>query len=229
MKPKKKTEPQKSGLQKLSKFDDRLDDLLKLETITPGDIKDLTKEERQKLYSVLTEKFNDSKDVKRDKVTKQIERIAHTDFKNQVWEENHLKITGAISNLMAKNGVMPSRTQIAKETELSRTTVNNHLKEYSSHPLFLEQAEQFRFMSSRVLAKVFDYAINNGDVKAAKLFLTAIGGTEGNTTIKNQNNYIQINGMVINQETVKLLTHEQLSNIESILKAALPPLKKSVN
>jgi len=39
--------------------------------------------------------------------------------------------------------------------------------------------------------------------------------------IKNQNNYIQINGTVLSQETIKHLNPEQLNSIESILKTAL--------
>jgi len=79
-------------------------------------------------------------------------------------------------------------------------------------------------MSSKVLAKVFKFAIN-GDMRAAKLYLSAMGmynePAPKNTLIQNQNNYIQINGTVLSQEAIKHLSDEQLNTIEAILKAAL--------
>lgn len=78
-------------------------------------------------------------------------------------------------------------------------------------------------MTAKVLAKVFQFAVN-GDTGAAKLYLSAMGylnndQSSGNTLIQRQNNYIQINGMVLSQETIKLLNPEQLAGIENILKA----------
>jgi predicted transcriptional regulator len=121
---------------------------------------------------------------------------------------------------------MPSKTEIANKIELSRQTVHKHLKEYANHPEHLEQIEQFRFMTSKVLAKVFQFAVN-GDVGAAKLYFNIVGfmnngQTPNNTLIQNQNNYIQINGTVLSQETIKHLNPEQLNTIETILKTALP-------
>ena len=48
------------------------------------------------------------------------------------------------------------------------------------------------------------------------------GQNPNNTLIQNQNNYIQINGTVLSQETIKHLNSEQLNSIETILKTALP-------
>lgn len=109
---------------------------------------------------------------------------------------------------------------------MSRVTVHKHLKEYANHPQYLGQLEQFRFMTSKVLAKVFQYAIN-GDTGAAKLYFNVIGFNNNeqvptNTLIQNQNNFIQINGTVLSQETIKHFTTEQLNVIETILKKALP-------
>ena len=79
-------------------------------------------------------------------------------------------------------------------------------------------------MTSKVLARVFHFAVN-GDIQAAKLYFNLMGfinngQTPNNTLIQNQNNYIQINGTVLSQETIKQLTTEQLNVIESILKKA---------
>ena len=117
---------------------------------------------------------------------------------------------------------MPTNTEIAIKTELSRQTIHKHIKEYKTHSLFLEYQEQFEFISSKVLSKVFTFAVN-GDMRAAKLYFDIVGGagkTSNSTSIQNQNNYIQINGTVLNQETIKKLKPEQLNLIEEILKSS---------
>lgn len=78
-------------------------------------------------------------------------------------------------------------------------------------------------MTTKVLPKVFQFALN-GDTGAAKLYLTAMGCLNNvqppaSTMIQNQNNFIQINGTVLSQETIKNLNVEQLNAIESILKS----------
>ena len=119
---------------------------------------------------------------------------------------------------------MPSKTEIAAKTELSRQTVHKHLKEYNTHPEYIGQVEQFKFMASKVFAKVYHLAIT-GDVAAAKLYFSVLGYSDkfkSNTTrIQNQNNYIQINGTVLSQESLKQLSPEQLNSIETLLNEAL--------
>jgi len=123
---------------------------------------------------------------------------------------------------------MPTQSEIAAKTGLSRQTIHKHIQEHSNHPLYLSEVENFRFMASKVLAKMFEFAVN-GDTGAAKIFLKAIGfnnETNPNSTlIQNQNNYIQINGTVLSQETIKHLKPEQLNAIETIFKTALPQHK----
>ena len=64
-------------------------------------------------------------------------------------------------------------------------------------------------------------------MRAAKLYFDVTGNLSKpepeNTPIKTQNNYIQINGMILSQENIKNLLPEQVLQIEGILKqAALP-------
>lgn len=216
----------KKGLQKFTETEIKVDQLLLLEKITRDDIAQFSPADFKHLSKVITEKFNSLIGDERDKFFEQIEPITNNLFKNELWESNHNKITYAISTLMQDYGRMPSKAEIATKTELSRQTVHKHLKEYTSHPLYLQQIEQFRFMTSKVLAKVFQFAVN-GDTGAAKLYFNVMGfmnnGQIPNSTlIQNQNNFIQINGTVLSQETIKNLNPEQLNTIESILKTALP-------
>ncbi|MBK7965968.1 MAG: hypothetical protein IPK10_12255 [Bacteroidetes bacterium] len=128
---------------------------------------------------------------------------------------------------------MPSKAEIAAKTELSRQTVHKHIKEYSVHPLYLVQLERYRFLTGKVLARVFYFAVN-GDLGAAKLYLTAMGclnnvQPSASTSIQNQNNFIQINNTILSQETIKNLSPEQLQNIESIIKASMPQMEQANN
>lgn len=220
----------KKGLQKFTKTETKINQILSLEQITPKDLEPLSEKESTRLMEILTERFNKLKGTERDKFYKKIEPIIGNTTKNQLWEYNHNQITWAISVLMQESGRMPTKTEIATETGLSRQTVHKHLKEYTNHPQYLGQIEQFRFMTSKVLAKVFQFAVN-GDTGAAKLYFNVMGfmnngQAPNNTLIQNQNNYIQINGTVLSQETIKHLNPEQLNTIETILKTALPETKE---
>jgi len=216
----------KKGLQKLTDSEAKINMVLELEQITHSDLESFTDIEKSNLSEVLTEKFNKLTGDERDEFSNKIEPIINNHFRNQLWEYNHGKITYAISTLMQEYGRMPNKAEIATKTELSRQTVHKHLEEYTNHPLYLGEIERFKFMTSKVLAKVFQFAVN-GDMGAAKLYFNVMGclnnGQQSNNTlIKNQNNYIQINGTVLSQETIKHLNPEQLNSIEVILKTALP-------
>lgn len=219
----------KKSLQKFTETDIIINKVLSLEQITPSDLEPLSEAESNLLMEILTERFNKLKGTERDKFYEKIEPITGDTTKNQLWESNHTQITWAISTLMLEYGRIPTKTEIATKTELSRQTVHKHLKEYTNHPQYLGQIEQFRFMASKVLAKVFQFAVN-GDTGAAKLYFNVMGFMNNgqppiNTLIQNQNNYIQINGTVLSQETIKHLNPEQLNTIENILKTALPKPK----
>ena len=214
----------KKSLQKFTETEVKINNLLSLKQITENDLEPLSEAEKDLLMVKINERYNELKGTERDNFLRKIEPITKEITKNQLWENNHVEITCAISNLMQECGRMPTVTQIANKTDLSRQTIHKHLKEYTNHPQFIEQMEQFKFMSSKVLAKVFKFAVN-GDMRAAKLYLSAMGmynePAPKNTLIQNQNNYIQINGTVLSQESIQRLSDEQLNNIEAILKAAL--------
>lgn len=216
----------KKDLQKFTDSEAKINKALSLEQITPRDLELFTEPEYNRLFEILNKKFGELKGTENDKLYKKIEPIISETTKNEYWENNHIKITCSISNLMQEHGRMPSKAQIAANTGLSRQTIHKHLKEYTNHPIYKEQIDQFRFMTAKVLANVYQFAVN-GDTGAAKLYFNVVGfmnngQTPNNTLIQNQNNYIQINGTVLSQETVKNLNTEQLNTIETILKAALP-------
>lgn len=223
MKSNKKVETK--GLQKFTNFEQKKKQLWELKQITHEALDILTNDERSVFLDEVNAKLAIITGIKRDRLIKQFEPIFDTETKNQLWEYNHAQITSAIATLMQEQGRMPSKIDLANKTGLSRPTIDKHLKEYTANPLYIQEIEQFKFMTSKVLAKVFKFAVN-GDIRACKLYLEFMGNSNlqpiNNTLIQNQNNYIQINGRVLSQETIKHLNTEQLNVIESILKKALP-------
>lgn len=217
------------SLQKFTESEAKINKVLELKQITVNDYKEFNEGERNRLFEIISEKVNKLKSEERDEFFKKIELITSESTKNQLWEFNHIEITNEITRFIDLHGRMPSKSEIATKTDLSRQTVYNHFKEYMTHPQYLGQIEHFRFMSSKLLAKVLQFAIR-GDIGAAKLYFNVVGfinneQTPNNTLIQNQNNYIQINGTVLSQETIKQLNPEQLTTIENILKTALPQTK----
>lgn len=219
----------KKGLQKFTESEIKINSILALEQISHDDLKILTPDERQTFNQILTEKLNRLKGEEKDDLLFQIDNILSKSLKNQLWEHNHNSITSAIANGMLEYGCMPSYNTIAESTGLSRQTIHKHIKEYRNHSQYLAQVEQFRFMTEKVLAKVYKFAVN-GDMRAAKLYFEMAGNISSqagnNTLIQQQNNYIQINGTVLSQESIKQLTPEQLAQIEGIIKLALPEANK---
>ncbi len=216
---------QQKSLQKFTESKTKINNLLSLKRqIAINDIRGLNTKELGLLIDAMKEKLNELDGVERDSFIYKIEVLLEDDCKNQLWEYNHNQITYAISTLIQESNRMPSKNEIALKAELSRQTVHKHLQEYLSHPLYLQHIEQFRFLTSKVLAKVFHFAVN-GNMKAARLYFDVMGNLNGQltnkTSIQNQNNYIQINGVILNQEVVKRLNTEQLNTIETILKTAL--------
>jgi len=218
-----KTTPK--SLHKLTDTETKINGILSLKEISPTDIEPLSRDERDCLSNVLAEKVITLTGIERDEFYSKIDPIVTDATKNQRWESNHHQITWAISSLLFDYQRMPTVTEIGRKAELTRQTVHKHLKDYTNHPIYLQQLEQFRFMTQKVLSRVYVCA-EQGDMAAAKLYFNVLGNLNGqlsnNTLIQNQNNYIQINGTVLSQETIKRLNPDQLNTIENILKTALP-------
>ena len=212
----------KKGLQRLTNSQLKIEKVFNLKQITENDLSILTKAEETQLFEKITTALNEAKGVERDNIIEKIDLIAGKEYRSQIWEYNHSTITSTIATLMQELGRMPAQREIATKSGLSRQTISKHIKEYSKHNLYLSEVENFRFMASKVLAKMFQFAVN-GDTGAAKIFLKAVGAMNetgtNSTLIKTQNNFVQINGMVIKQETLMQLSPEQIYVIESVFKA----------
>ncbi len=114
----------------------------------------------------------------------------------KVWETNHQKIMVAISE--ATNGItknyMPTVSELAGLTGLSRTTVYEHIARSSVHPASKQRNEIFNAVEEEILLKIALKAFK-GDLQAAKLYLQLKGKMNNKTSAKNsdQNNYSEQN------------------------------------
>jgi CII-binding regulator of phage lambda lysogenization HflD len=174
-------------------------------------------DEMRVFCSVTNNKMNELKGEAFDTFYKKIELVTDSETNNQIWQRNHNQIVWAISTLLQECGRMPTSNEIAVKAELSIKTVEKHLNSYSKDERYLATVEQFKFMISKVLAKVFKFAIN-GDMKAAKLYFDVVSNLSGSTVVNKQNNYIQINQFKITQEELKQLKPEELQKVEDLLK-----------
>lgn len=226
------TSANSKGLQKLTESEEKFNSVLSLEKITYDDVENFSDEEKVQFGEIIQSRYHELTGIDKENFFEKIKAVITEDTRNEVWENNHLSIIWAISTLIQENGRMPTKAEISLKTNLSRQTVYKHLKEYRENPFNEMFQDQFNFMYPKVLSTVFNHAVN-GDMKAAKLYLefsavnkigySGTGMANNNTLVQNQNNYIQINGMVLNQETVKNFSPEQLDIIEGILKTVSPP------
>ena len=196
----------------------KIEGLLAQKKISMKDIEGLSQIEREYLMETTTQKLTKLKDAERDDFLEKIDMVASAGMRSNVWEHNHLLISGAIAIYMRQHGIMPAKSAIAEETGLSRQTITKHFNEYKAQPEFIAQMEQFKFMAPKMLANVFKYA-SGGDMKAARLYFEMVGAInkKQNTVVNEQNNYIQINNTILSQENLKRLTTEQLNQIECII------------
>jgi DNA-binding XRE family transcriptional regulator len=197
----------------------KVDNLLSQQKITLKDIETLSKAERAYMGKKATRKLEQLKGIERDSYLEKIALILTPDTNSDIWEHNHDNVSNAIAKYMHRYGIMPTKSELAHATGLSRQTIAKHMQEYKSHPEFAAAKEQFKLMTHNVLAKVFTFA-SNGDMKAARLYFEMVGAINKqpiDTVVTEQNNYIQINNTILSQENLKQLSAEQLTQIENIV------------
>jgi len=220
---------QKESLQKLTDSDsaavERIWDLWKKDKITPDDLDALTSSERKVFSAFVNEQLNGGvKGDELDNAWNKIDPITGDDTRNDRWEYNHEKIAFAISRYTTEYNRMPTKAHLAEKTGLSRTTIHKHVKEFANNPLYHEQKQQFKMLADRVIAKVYEYAMNN-DVKAARLFLEATGTFPAKQVV-NQTNYIQVNGFILSQDQISKLKPEHIKVLEDIALEYKMPIKR---
>jgi hypothetical protein len=221
------------SLQKLTETDRKINRILERKIITIQDVrKVLNPVERKHLKTIIFQRLNELKGIDRQNFIDKVSRIQGKDFKNQMWERNHYMIVAAINNYIHETGMMPTKNNIHADTNISRQTINKHLKEYYTTDQYKERQNSFKIMSDKVLTKLISMALSiQGDVKAARLYFEVtgvLGGMQNNSNIDTQNNYIQINQIKLSQDIINELPPDQRAKIEEILKPTIQIPKHNI-
>ena len=192
----------------------KFDELMKLEKIERHHLDILTTAEKAEFLQFIHSKIPDFHGEELDRYIEQTSSLLD---QNEIWEFNHRKIEVIIERHVKETGAMPSTVDIANATKLSRPTVRKHLAAINTSPHTIDQNNSIALMVPRVMGGVLRQALK-GDLKASKIFLDAASKqTTTPATVINQNNYLQINNIIINQQLIEQLKPEQLKKIELII------------
>ena len=213
----------------------KLNRLILREYISPEDVSGFSEAQRKKIKMGLIKKLETCEPKEKAALVEKIVVVSNDpEMKRDIWEINHSKVVNAISACLTEYGCLPTQTNLAKRTGLCRQSIAEHLKQYRNHPSYTDHLEQLRLMKTTVLERVLAQAVS-GDLKAAKIFMDTVDKTEdksGSTTsntIKQQNNFIQVNGVLISEEKLGQLSPEQLRQLESIFNSPDQPYSNANN
>ena len=195
--------------------------LLKLSKIEPRHMQALSPKQQIEFRKFLTQKLAEAKGEERDAFLEKVAAIVEPDI---IWEYNHARIIRAIEQYIKQFAAMPTKVVLAEATGLSRKTVHKHIQQFAHAPARQMHNEITGIMKDHVMHKLLQLALA-GDVSAAKVYLHNLNQQAGNLskdiTIHNQNNYIQINGTVVNQQLIQQLKPQQLQQIDRIIKKTI--------
>ena len=191
-------------------------ELLEKEEITKSDITHLSKAEVSDIKNQIFDKVSETDGNERDKYLKQVNGILTNNQRNYLYEFNHRLILGNLHNHVLEHGTIPSVSQLAKKTDLSRQTVNKHMKEYKTSDIYKEDEQKFEILAGSVLAVVFKMSMQH-DLKACKLFLEytkqSTPNNIGTYIDKQQNNF----NTVLTPEVISQLSPQQIIDIEAVI------------
>jgi hypothetical protein len=145
------------------------------------------------------------------------ERIIAT-YKRDRWYVNEGKIKHCIHKELANNCYLPTNTQIANETGLSRVTIDKHLKAYGLNKFKTEELDKYEVLNSMALNRLYQLGMNQNNIKALTSFINYTNPSKG--TINN--NYIQINNTKIDNVIIENLPDDIRREIEDLIIKSLP-------
>ncbi|HLP51357.1 MAG TPA: hypothetical protein VK154_10765 [Chitinophagales bacterium] len=88
------------------------------------------------------------------------------------YDANRKLIQEAMRRLFTTLGRMPSQIEVARDTGLSRQTVNKHINDQVENPE--ETIQQYRYMGKEVLDNVLDNVLKHNNMHAARIYLERI-------------------------------------------------------
>lgn len=112
---------------------------------------------------------------------------------------------------------LPSVTEIAARSGLSRQTVNKHFKDMKSQGFLNDIIDGSSILIDSVLATLYKLGTQSRNVKALQVFLDWHKEIQPRITHKN---YIQINNLVVTEDDIKALSPEKLIQLENIINSS---------
>lgn len=139
------------------------------------------------------------------------------DLKRQDWEINHTKIKAFMRNWLLENRSVPAVATIAKELELSRQTVYEHLNEGMTNEFYQERMKHMEYLTLDILQLLYQRLLD-GNAVAGKIYLEYMMKMQQQqqTNIRQQNNYLQVNNLVLDEQRMKLLPDDDRLRVNSI-------------
>ena len=174
--------------------------------ITQEDIARLNMRERDLLCYEVSQRLGSINNPQEYELeARNYENVLIEKSRNRSWDSNHARIKSTIENLLEERGSMPTITELASITSLSRQTISKHLEQFEMGEYMKEEMQMFNVMFSDLMVVLYNTA-KEGNINAIKLYAEILEkrNSGGNTfNIKNQ----QINVML------KELISKNLSNI----------------
>lgn len=115
---------------------------------------------------------------------------------------------------------MPTITNIANETGLSRTSVYKHLTDIKTQGLESDVRLQQSALVEQGISRLYKIGMNDCNPTVLKYFIQF---ADPSTRVRTVNNYIQINNIRLTQEDIKSLPESTIATIESLVKKTRGP------
>jgi len=200
----------------LQKFTD-LEKLLSQKKITPDNIINADKNLLAELTEYLNDVLNNGTGEKKDEVLAKADSIIPKDYKNEIWQHNHVNIIHSINKLIQVHNRLPTITDISEHVNLSRQTVTKHLKEFSTKEIFQTEIDKYHIMLYSLMDKLYIDGVQNKNVKAIRMYFEILTYKTKHLSQTPTNNYIQINNTKIDNLTIQNLSDSAKNEIMSII------------
>lgn len=155
-----------------------------------------------------------------DEYTKILEPILDVSTRNRTWDRNQKIITAYLHQTISSDHIIPSITEISRQTGLSRSTITKHFNDNDNKGIYGSNKQVMKAGFSQLLAVLFEKGIE-GDIKAIKTLHEIISFEDKIQARSKQQNFIQINNMQLNQQTFEVLPAGAKNQIEQIISESL--------
>ena len=220
---KRKVKSSEKSCQRLTNGQPDFTALLRKKKLFKEDIEGWSGQNIDKLYKHIQQEFNNVSKEDFDFLMGKYYQVIPEDAKNQLWDMNHIKILEAMNRMLSKHGLFPTKTYLATETGLSRNTIQKHLDRYQDSSQHKFYRESLVLIHQNLLSTLYHQAYH-GNMKAARLYMEATGLIQSSTYRQdaNNSNFIQINGITINQTLLNSLSTDIQQTITKLILSTIP-------